>query len=138
MRLAGPLLLIALTLPPQALAQPAGPTIALSCNGSSKPMATAATDLEPEPITSLGMIVDLSQRTVAFNGYVVPVKSSTASRVEFSGRQTETLSGGGPKPFVIIGSIDWVTGGTSIESLHVDIGKNTRWELTCRSVTPLL
>jgi hypothetical protein len=137
MRLAWAMLLLTIHLPKQVLAQPANSTT-LCCNGTSKPRGTATADLKPEPITGLSIIIDLSQGTVAFDAYVVPIKSVTASSVEFTGRQMETLRGGLPKPFVIIGSIDWVTGATSIEWLHADIGKNARWELMCRAVTPML
>jgi hypothetical protein len=137
MRLACAVLLLAILLPKQVLAEPAGSTT-LSCNGTSRPGGTATADLKPEPVTGLSIIIDLSQGTVAFDAHVVPIRSVTASSVEFTGRQMETLRGDRPKPFVIIGSIDWVTGTTSIEWLHADIAKNARWELTCRPVTPML
>jgi len=124
-----------LSLMPQALAQQPGSTFSLSCNGTSKLKVTAAADLKPEPITGLSIIIDFSQNTVFFNSYVVPIKSATASRAEFAGRQKETISGQ-PKPFVILGSIDWATGATNIDWLHVDIRKNARWELTCLPVMP--
>ena len=58
MRFTSAVVLLALTLP--ADAQQQGSTITLSCNGTSKLTATAAADLKPDPITNLGIIVNVA------------------------------------------------------------------------------
>jgi hypothetical protein len=93
------------------------------------------TDQKPEPIAGLGIIVDLSRRTVTFNGYVVPVTSATASVVEFAGQQTPPLLGVFGKSLTISGSIDRVTGAASINWWHENITNNSEWGLTCRPAT---
>jgi len=47
--------------PADAQQQPS--TITLSCDGTNKLTATAAADLKPDPITKLGIIVNLVDRT---------------------------------------------------------------------------
>src|SRR5262245_39418221 len=91
----------ALTL--SAGAQKQGSTITLSCNGTSKLMATAAADQPPLPIANLGIIVNVTDRTVTFNDYVMPITGITATLVSFSGRQTPEAFGVKGNPFTIDG-----------------------------------
>lgn len=129
------LLFLALTLP--AKAQQQGSTITLSCSGTSKLTATAAADLKPDPITNLGIIVNPANRTVTFMDYVTPITGITATIVSFSGQQGPVVSGVKLKPFTISGSIDRVTGYTTIDWWHENVGDNSSWELTCRPATRL-
>ncbi|MGJ4888857.1 hypothetical protein ACQR1Y_11715 [Bradyrhizobium sp. HKCCYLRH3099] len=124
------LLLLVLALP--ASAQQRGPTITLSCNGTSKLTATAAADFKPDPITNLGIIVDPANRSVTFMNYVTPVTNISATQVDFGGQQTLAVVG---KPFTIYGSIDRVTGHAEIDWLYENAGNNSHWELTCRPAT---
>jgi hypothetical protein len=110
--------------------------IILSCNGTSKLTAITAADVKPDSITNLGIIVNLADRRVTFMDYVAPVTLISATLVSFSGRQTPVVFGV-EKPFIIDGSIDPVTGHTSIDWMYEDIGNNTSWELTCRPATRL-
>jgi hypothetical protein len=112
-------------------------SITLSCNGTSKLTATAAADLKPDPITNMGIIVNLADRTVTFTDYVTPVTGITATLVSFSGRQTPVALGVKGKPFTIDGSIDRVTGHAEIGWWYENVGNNAFWELTCRSATRL-
>ena len=116
-----------------ALAQQQQSSIILSCNGTNK---LTAADVKPDSITNLGIIVNLADRTVAFMDYVTPVTLISATLVSFSGRQTPVVFGV-KKPFIIDGSIDPVTGHTSIDWMYEDIGNNTSWELTCLPATRL-
>jgi hypothetical protein len=125
----------ALTLPAHAQ------QITLSCNGTSKLMATAAADLTPEPIKNLGIIVNVADRTVTFMDYVTPVTGITATLVSFHGQQNPTAPapfGLKGKRFTIDGSIDRVTGHAEISWWHEDAGNNSSWELSCRPATRLL
>jgi hypothetical protein len=135
MRFTSAVVLLALTLP--ADAQQQGSTITLSCNGTSKLTATAAADLKPDPITNLGIIVNVAEHTVTFMDYVTPINSVSATQVSFIGQQTPVVSGMKLKPFTISGSIDRVTGYTSIDWSYENIGNNSSWELTCRPATRL-
>lgn len=124
-------LVLVLVLPAQA--QQSGSTITLSCNGTSKLMATAAADLTPESIKNLGIIVNVADRTVTFMDYVMPVTGISSTLVSFSGQQTLP----NVKPFTIDGSIDRVTGQTEISWWHENAGNNSSWELVCRPATRL-
>jgi hypothetical protein len=119
-----------------AHAQQQQSSIILSCNGTNKLTAITAAEVQPDSITNLGIIVNLADRTVTFMDYVTPVTLISATLVSFSGRQTPVVFGV-KKPFIIDGSIDPVTGHTSIDWMYEDIGNNTSWELTCRPATRL-
>ncbi len=110
--------------------------ITLSCNGTSK-SATAAADVKPDPITNLGIIVNMADRTVTLMDYVTPITGFTATTVRFSGRQGPVVSGVKLNPFTIDGSIDRVTGHAEIDWFHENVGSNASWELTCRPATRL-
>jgi hypothetical protein len=125
----------AMTLP--ADAQQQGSAITLSCNGTSKLTATAAADLKPDPITNLGIIVNVADRTVTFMDYVTPITGVTATLVSFRGQQAPVVVGVKAKPFTIDGSIDRVTGYASIDWWYENVGNNASWELTCRPATRL-
>jgi hypothetical protein len=128
------LLFLAMTLPAKAQQ---GTTITLSCNGTAKLTATAAADLKPDPIKDLGIIVNLANRTVTIMDYVMPLTGITATIVSFNGQTPPVVSGVKLKPFTINGSIDRVTGHTTIDWWHENVGDNSSWELTCRPATRL-
>ena len=111
-------------------------SIILSCDGTNKLTAITAADVKPDSVANLGIIVNLADRTVTFMDYVTPVTLISATLVSFSGRQTPVVFGV-KKPFIIDGSIDPVTGHTSIDWMYEDIGNDTSWELTCRPATRL-
>jgi hypothetical protein len=111
--------------------------ITLSCNGTSKLTATSAADLKPDPITNVGIIVNVADRTVAFLDYITPVTGISATLVSFSGRQTPVAFGVKGKPFTINGSIDRVTGQAEIGWWYEDSGNDSIWELSCRPATRL-
>jgi hypothetical protein len=134
MRFASAIALLALTLPAGAQEQTA--TITLSCNGTNKLTAMTAADQKPDPITNLGIIVNVADRTVTFSEYVVPITSITATEVSFIGKQTKPVAGAKSKPFTVSGTIDRVTGYASINWSY-RFGNNSSWELTCRSTTRL-
>jgi hypothetical protein len=112
-------------------------SITLSCNNTSKPAATAAADAKPDPITNVGIIVNLADRTVTIMDYVTPIVGITETSVSFRGQQVPVVSGVKLKPVTIDGSIDRVTGSTKIDWYHENVGDNSSWELTCRPATRL-
>jgi hypothetical protein len=117
-----------------AHAQQQQSSIILSCNGTNKLTAITAADVKPDSVANLGIIVNLADRTVTFMDFVTHVTLLSATLVSFSGRQTPGVFGV-KKPFIIDGSIDPVTGYTSVDWMYEDIGNNTSWELTCRPAT---
>ncbi|WP_314948853.1 hypothetical protein [Bradyrhizobium cosmicum] len=135
MRFACAILVIALA--QSANAQQQGTTITLACNGTAKLTATAAADMKPDTVTNLGIIVDIAGRTVTVMDYVTPIRGITATNVSFSGQQSGVISGVSLKPFTISGSIDRVTGHTTIDWSYSNVGDNSAWELTCRPATRL-
>jgi hypothetical protein len=121
------LTIAALTLP--ANAQQQGSTITLSCNGAGKLTATAAQDAKPDPITNLGVIVNLANRTVTLMGYVLPITTVNSTQVGFNGEQNRGMKG---LSYSVSGVIDRVTGQTEVDFMYERIGNNSHYELTCR------
>ena len=91
------LLFLAMTLPANAQQQVS--TITLSCNGTGKFTATSAADLKPDPIKDLGIIVNVTDRTVTLMDYVVPLTGITATIISFNGQTPPVVSGVKLKPF---------------------------------------
>jgi hypothetical protein len=125
-------LLLALMLP--AKAQQQGSTITLSCNGTAMLTATSAADQKPDPITNLGIMVNLTNRTVTLNQYVLPITIVNATLVAFDGQQNRGVKGAS---FDLSGAIDRVTGQTEVDWMYENVGNNSHWELTCRPATRL-
>jgi len=133
MRVAYAALLWVLVVPVQAQQSN---SITLACNGTSK-LAMAAADVKPDPITNMGIIVNVADRSVTFMDFVTPLTGISATLVSFNGRQTPVALGVKGKPFTIDGSIDRVTGHAEVAWWYEDVGNNTYWELTCRPATRL-
>jgi len=106
-----------------------GSTITLSCNGTSQYTATAAADQKPDPVTNLGIIVNLANRTVTLNQYVLPITIVNATLVAFDGQENRGVKGAS---FDLSGAIDRVTGQTEVDWMYENVGNNSHWELTCR------
>jgi hypothetical protein len=106
-----------------------GSTITLSCNGTDKP-ALAAADSKPDPITNLGIIVNLANRTVTLNQYVIPITNVTDTLIQFDGQENW-----GERLVVLSGGIDRVTGGADVGWYYQNVGNNHHWELTCLPAT---
>jgi hypothetical protein len=121
------MLSVAALMPPANAQQ--GSTITLSCNGTGKLTATAAEDSEPDPITNLGIIVNLANRTVTLHQYVLPITIVNATLVAFDGQQNQGVKGAS---FDLSGAIDRVTGQTEVDWMYENVGNNEHWELTCR------
>jgi hypothetical protein len=83
----------------------------------------------PDPITGGEMIVDLEERTVAFNSFHVPIQRADGTLVLFHGKQATSYEG---LRLTVDGSIDLVTGRVSVT--FEQVGNNMTWELTCRSL----
>jgi hypothetical protein len=110
--------------------------ITLSCNGTAKYMASS-NDMKPDPIAGLGVIVNLSERTVSFQGFTVPIVKADNTTVNFSGEQTLNYRGEKLPPISIHGTIDRVTGAVSIMFLQEHPQDNTTWDVQCRTTTRL-
>jgi hypothetical protein len=109
---------------PSFAVQAQSPTsITLWCQSTSM----VPDDARPDPITGGEMIVDLQERTVAFNSFHVPIERADGTIVFFHGKQTTSFEG---LKLTVDGSIDLVTGGVSVT--FEQVGNNMTWKLTCR------
>ena len=84
-------------------------------------------DTKPDPISGGEMIVNLQERTVAFNAFRVPIERANGTTVLFHGEQRSGFEG---LRLTVDGSIDLVTGGVSVR--FEQVGNNMTWKLTCR------
>jgi hypothetical protein len=109
---------------PSFAAQAQPPTsITLWCQNTSM----VPDDARPDPITGGEMMVDLQERTVAFNSFHVPIERADGTIVLFHGKQATSFEG---LKLTVDGSIDLVTGGVSVT--FEQVGNNMMWQLTCR------
>jgi hypothetical protein len=127
-------LLVALLLVPVRAQQPT--SITLSCSGTSKLM-TAGDDTKPDPVTNLGMIVNFGERTVSFLSHHIPFERVDNTMVLFHGTQAMSYAGTKLKPVTVDGSVDRVTGATSVTFLNEHVGDNSTWELLCKPAKQL-
>ena len=67
-------------------------TITLSCSGTSKCMM-AGDDIKPDPIPTIGMIVNFAERTVTFNSYRIPIERTDSTMVLFHGDHAMSYGG---------------------------------------------
>jgi len=81
----------------------------------------------PDPISGGEMIVNLQERTVAFNSFRVPIARASGPMVVFHGEQRTGFEG---LRLTVDGSIDLVTGGASVT--FEQVGNDMTWQLTCR------
>jgi hypothetical protein len=128
MKLPAVVVLSVLALP--ANAQQQGSKISLSCNGSGKLMMAQA-DAKPDQIANLGIVVDVHDDTVTVMQYVTRITGITDSLITFSGRH------GAPLPGSIDGTIDRVTGHTTVTRTYESAGNDGSWELMCHPVERL-
>jgi hypothetical protein len=112
-------------------------SITLSCNGTNILTAVSAADVKPDPITKLGVIVDFATKQVHFMDYKVPITDVTPTLVSFRGRLQPEVFGTKLKPFTVDGSIDRVTGQTTIGWYYENTGNNSSWDLMCVPSTRL-
>jgi hypothetical protein len=123
-----PIALLALLLPGAEAA-----ILTLSCDGTVTNMMWNS-DNRPEPITKMGLLVNLPERTVTGFAYPARIDNSGAVYVEFSGKNGN---------WSVHGTIDRSTGSVeaTTTSLHPKTGQiadSYGWDLICKSVGPLL
>jgi hypothetical protein len=109
--------------------------ITLACNGTSKFMV--GTDLKPDPVENLGIIVSFADRIVTVGSYRVAIESFTSTTVVFHSQQELSYAGTKLEPVSVDGTIDRVTGATNVEFTHERVGDNTVWDLICKPATRL-
>jgi hypothetical protein len=98
-------------------------SITLWCQSTSMVPGNA----RPDPITGGELVVNLEERTVAFNSFHVPIERADGTIVFFHGKQATSFEG---LKLTVDGSIDLVTGGVSVT--FEQVGNNMTWQLTCR------
>jgi len=117
------LALLAAALPSFAVQAQPPTSITLWCQGTSMVTDNA----KPDPITGGELVVNLEERTVAFNSFHVPIERADGTIVLFHGKQATSFEG---LKLTVDGSIDLVTGGVSVT--FEQVGNNMTWQLTCR------
>jgi hypothetical protein len=95
-----------------ALAENEPKVITLSCDGTRTDTSSAPTipiDHEPKPIEKMGVVANLNERTVSFQGWVAPIISVDAASINFDGEPIGTTQAHGYTQ-TIDGYLDRVTG----------------------------
>jgi hypothetical protein len=106
--------------------------ITFSCDGK----VTGSQSVDPnkgDPITKVGVVINLTDQTVSFNSYVVKITKVDAAVVTFEG-QSQTPIMGTMSGTYVSGSIDRVTGAmtaTTVAGTNLTSG----WELYCKPAT---
>ncbi len=132
--IAGRLLLAAVPCWPVASsAQPDEPKIiTMSCDG--KMVNARTSDATPEPISKLGVVVNLSEKTVSFAGYKARIDNIDAANISFSGERQ--LYGRIPIAGVsVAGNLDRVTG--AMQATIFSTATTFTWDVLCRPTTRL-
>lgn len=113
-------------------ARAADPTvITLSCDGTVADTTTQVpipTDIDhqPKPIEKMGVVVDLKERTMYFQGWVVPISIANAAAINFNGEEIGTVGQIASKQdttFRIDGILDRVTGHMIADTMTYEIKK---------------
>jgi hypothetical protein len=122
------------------IAQAAETTIiTLSCDGTITD--ARGSEAKPEPISKMGMVVNLATQTVAgFGGLVAHIDKADAAGVSFSGQGTMNFPGANGTPvsaggITVIGDIDRVTGAVSATTMTT--ATTFTYELLCKPATRL-
>jgi hypothetical protein len=113
--------------------------INLSCEGEIRATpSVVGMEIKPEPITKMGLVVNLDNHVVIFNGHTTRIDKIDDQYVSFKGR--EDYSG---SVWNASGSIDRITGFVSAMSSLFNPKTNKfimgpdMWELYCKPVRPL-
>jgi hypothetical protein len=97
--------LLALILMAEQQARAAEPKlVALSCDGS----ITGTVFSKPKPTEKMGVVVNLEEQTVSFEGWVARIEYADATLIRFGGKQLGQQIKG--MDITILGQIDRVTG----------------------------
>jgi hypothetical protein len=89
---------------PHALAENEPKVITLSCDGTVNQTGRS----KPEPTEKMGVVVNLGEQTVSFEGWVARIEYVDAALIEFGGKQLGQQVKG--MEATISGEIDRVTG----------------------------
>jgi hypothetical protein len=83
--------------------------ITLSCDGTltDTSLTSVPMDHQPQPIEKMGVVVDLNERAVSFNGWVAPISSVDAASINFNGVVAPAAQGYTQR---VDGYLDRVTG----------------------------
>jgi hypothetical protein len=108
-------------------------TITLSCDGKIKNMQVS--DDKGDPVSKVGVVVNFPDRTVSFNGYVVPITKIDEANVAFDGSSNNGTVYGISFSTHVSGSVDRVTGAVIAETETKSTMLN--WELYCKPATRL-
>jgi hypothetical protein len=95
--------------------------LTLPCDGTMTNLAWPS-DHKPEPVTSMGLVVNLYESTVTGFAFPARIHKSDATRVEFRGENENWL---------VHGTINRVTGVVGATITHVYPTSIYSWDLVC-------
>ena len=104
--------------------------ITLSCDGTT----TSLPSEKEDPVSKVGVVVNLVQRAVTFSGYTVPITKMDAASIGFGG-DLKRLNYDITLNTSVEGRVDRVTGSFSATIFR---GLSwTDWKLSCKPAAPL-
>ena len=104
-----------------SLAQAEEPTaITLSCDGTTK--AYLKSEESINPVTKMGVIVNLAERTVSFDGHVAHIDHVDAAVIYFGGDSVKDTTG-------------YIDGKTGAMTAITNMDRNEYYELVCPGAT---
>ncbi len=104
--------------------------ITLSCDGTT----TSLPSEKQDPVTKVGVVVNLAQRDISFAGYTIPITKMDTTTIGFEG-DLKRVDFELALNTSVAGHVDRVTGAFSATIFK---GLSwTDWKLSCKPVTPL-
>ena len=107
--------------------------ITLSCD--AKVTDLKASDAKPELLPNVGVVVNFTEHTVSFNGYVIPITGVDAANVSFDGDVKPQYRGTPLGKTTVSGSVDRVTGAMTATIMN-SVTAST-WDLVCKPTNRL-
>ena len=104
-----------------------------ACTGK---MTDAMTGDKGQPIENLGLVVNLTAKTVSFGGYSAPFNTVDLANIYFTGKNRNTLG----MDVTVDGNLDRVTGAvdvTVITTASEKVVTTSYWNMVCKPATRL-
>ncbi len=102
----------------------------LLCDGTM-----TMTDAQPEPISRMGFVVNLADRTVTFGGYVAKIERVDDASISFRGEKTLAIRNVQAGAVIVTGHIDRVTNAVSATTKTAAVAFT--YDLLCKPVSRL-
>jgi hypothetical protein len=136
----------------QAAAENDPKIVTLSCDGTVTDKTSSApipTDInhDPKPIEKMGVVVNLNERTVSFQGWTVPISIADAATINFNGEEIGAVGQIAAKQGLthrIDGILDRVTGHMAADTMTYETKKlsdpnssivRAHYDVLCKATT---